>query len=132
MRKDITVAINYAKYLAFVLATVCVLVFQFTANSFCINLALSLYVVAFGLMCASLILHADEVFDAYKTIKKQHLEQKKAETNEDGTMVVESPSEIKGEEVEPVNLKSEMVWSVIGSIFFGLFSIFTFVVLVLY
>jgi len=132
MKKDFVVAINYAKYFAFVLATACVLIFQITASALTITLALSLYVVAFGLMCASLIFHAEEVFDAYKLIKKQKLENVKANVNEEGTMVVSSPSEIKGEEVEPVNLKSEMVWSVIGSIFFGLFSIFTFVVLVLY
>lgn len=132
MKKDFVIAVNYAKYFAFVLATVCVLIFQITGKAFSITLALSLYVVAFGLMCASQILHAAEVFDAYKTIKKQHLAQTKALTNEDGTIVVSSPSEIKGEEVEPVNLKYEMILSVIGSIFFGLFAIFTFVVLVLY
>lgn len=132
MRKDITLAINYAKYLAFVLATVCVLIFQFTANAFCINLALSLYVVAFGLMSASLVMHAEEVFEADKMIKKQKLEKASVETNENGIMVVETPSELKGEEVEPVNLKAEKAWSVIGSIFFGLFTIFTFIVLVLY
>ena len=132
MRKDIISAMNYAKYVAFVLATVCVLIFQFTAISFCITLALSLYVVAFGLMCASLIVNASEMFNANKFIKKQKLEEAKAEVNEKGTMTVSSPSELKGEEVEPVNIKSEMAWSIIGAIFFGLFAIFTFVVLVLY
>ena len=87
MRKDISTAINYSKYLAFVLATVCVLIFQFTANSFCVNLALSLYVVAFGLMSASLVMHAEEVFEAIKIIKKQKLEQKNVETNEKGLQV---------------------------------------------
>lgn len=131
MKKEFVISINYAKYVAFVLATICVLIFQFTANSFSINIALSLYVVAFGLMCASLIFHAQEVYDAIKLMKKQNLKQGQIDNNE-GTMVVETPSEIKGEEVEPVNLKSEMVWSVVGSIFFGVFSIFTFVVLILY
>ena len=132
MRKDFVVAVNYAKYVAFVFATVCVLVFQFTANSFFINIALSLYVVAFGLMFASMVVHAKEVCEAFNTIKKQNLKQSEAQTNQDGTMVVETPSELKGEEVEPVNLKSEMVWSIVGAIFFGLFAIFTFIVLVLY
>ena len=132
MRKDFVIAVNYAKYVAFVLATICVLIFQFTANSFFINIALSLYVVAFGLMCASMIVHAKEVCEAFNIIKKQNLKQTAAQTNDEGTMVVSSPSELKGEEVEPVNLKSEMVWSIIGAIFFGLFSIFTFIVLILY
>lgn len=132
MRKDFIVSINYAKYLAFVAATVCVLIFQFTANSFCINLALSLYVVAFGLMCASLIIHADEVFDARKMIKQQNMKEKALNANEEGVAIVDAPSEIKGEKVEQVNLKSEMVWSIVGAIFFGLFAIFTFIVLVLY
>ena len=114
------------------MATICVLIFQFTANSFCINLALSLYVVAFGLMSASLVMHAEEVFEADKMIKKQKLERTSAETNDNGTMVVEVPSELKGEEVEPVNLKAEKAWSVIGAIFFGVFTIFTFIVLILY
>ena len=71
MKKDFIVAINYAKYFAFVMATVCVLIFQFAGIGFCINLALSLYVVAFGLMTASLVIHANEINEALKTIKKQ-------------------------------------------------------------
>ena len=73
MKKDFIVAINYAKYFAFVMATVCVLIFQFAGIGFCINLALSLYVVAFGLMTASLVIHANEINEALKTIKKQIL-----------------------------------------------------------
>ena len=127
MKKDIIAAVNYAKYFAFVLATICVLIFQFTTKYICINLALSLYVVAFGLMSASLISHASELYDVLKLIKKQNLEKKQGEVNQEGTMIVSSPSELKGEEVEPVNVKSEMTWAIIGSIFFGLFTIFSFI-----
>ena len=132
MRKDFIVAINYSKYLAFVLATVCVLLFQFLAIAFCITLALSLYVVAFGLMTASQVLHAKELFEANTVIKQKKLTEVKPIVNEEGTLVVNGASELKGEEVEPVNIKNEMVWSVAGSIFFGLFTVFTFIVLVLY
>ncbi len=132
MKKDFIMAINYAKYLAFVLATVCVLVCQFTGNMLWVTMALSLYVVAFGMMFASSVFHAQEVFQADRTIKRKHLTETYLEADNNGDMIVNVPSELKGEEVEKVSLKHEKVWSVIGSIFFGVFALFTFVVLVLY
>jgi len=132
MKRDFILIINYSKYLAFVLATICVLVCQFSGNMFWISLALSLYVVAFGLLFASTVVHATEVFDADRNVKKQHLKQVDITPNENGETIVNVPSEIRGEEVEKVSLKSEKVWSVIGSIFFGAFTVFTFIVLVLF
>ena len=132
MRKDFIEAIKYSKYLAFVLATVCVLVFQFTASEICISFALSLYVVAFALMSLSMIFQAIELFEADKLIKQEKLIKADPMVNQEGTMVVASPGELKGEEVEPVKLKREKFWSIVGAIFFALFTIFTFIVLVLY
>lgn len=130
MRKDFVMVINYAKYLAFVLATICVLIFQFTANSFCINLALSLYVVAFGLMCISMCVYAKEVSYLYKEAKKKTIKQNSLETQEG--VDNEIKPENKAGEAEQSNLKLELIISIVGSIFFGLFAIFTFIVLVLY
>ena len=132
MRKDFIDAIKYAKYLAFTFATAFVLIFQFTAKVWCISFALSLYVVSFALMSVSMIMHAVEVFEAARAIKKEKMKVFNPEVSGEGTVIVDVPSELKGEEVEPVKLNIEKIWSIIGAIFFGLFAIFTFIVLVLY
>lgn len=128
-KKDFIMVLNYAKYLAFIAATICVFVFQFIANPICITLALSFYVVAFGLMFTGLVVHAVEVFDADRLVKKSKADIVEINENKD---ILEETEKSMGEEVEVVNLKSEKVWTIIGAIFFGLFTVFTFLVLILY
>ncbi len=130
-KKDFIKAINYAKYLAFILGTICVFIFQFVGKPICITLALAFYVVAFGLMFASIVIHCVEIYSADKLIKEGNLVAVEPKTDGDKVVIAEE-GELKGESVEVVNLKSEKAWSVIGAIFFGLFTIFTFIVLVLY
>lgn len=121
-KKELITILNYAKYAMFVAATVCILVFQFIAEPICITVALSLYVVAFGLMFASSLIHCIEIYQADGYVKKTSA---KVQNVEDSTIETK-------ENVEEVNLKSEKVWSVLGSIFFALFTIFTLVVLILF
>ena len=130
MRKDIIIAIGYAKYVAFILATICVLVFQFTASSIWITLALSLYVVAFGLMFVSYVTQSIELIKTEKLLKENRVKVINSEVGAESVATVEGDN--NQSEVEVVKLKSEKVWSIIGAIFFGIFTIFTFVVLVLY
>jgi len=129
-KKDFITAVNYAKYLAFILATVAVLVFQFLGESICITLALSLYVVAFGLMFATSVVQCVEIYNADKMVKQNHLKELNPQINEEGTITINSDG--KKEEVEVVKLKKEKALSVLTAIFFGVFTLFTFAVLILY
>ena len=131
-KKDLITAINYAKHLAFVLATVCVFVFQFIAAPICITLALCFYVVAFGLMFTGLVIHCVEVFTADKIVKDTSADLIEPHDADTELEVIQETEKKMGDEVEVVNLKAEKVWSIIGSIFFGAFTIFTFIVLILY
>ena len=132
MKKDFIDAINYAKYVAFILATICVLVFKFTASSLCISFALSLYIVAFALMCTSMILHSVEVFKEDRLIKHKNKMIADIEVNKEGSMAISELGELNGNVVEPTKLKSEKFWSIVGAVFFGVFAIFTFIVMILY
>lgn len=132
MKKEFVVAVNYAKYLAFVLATACVLVCQFTGNLFWVSMSLNLYVVAFGLMFFSMVIHANEVFTADRIIKENNLKEGTIEPDENGEIIINTPGELQGKEVEKVNLKAEKFWSVAGAIFFGVFTLFTLVVSILF
>ena len=127
MKKDFIQAINYAKYVAFVLATICVFIFQMTAQPAWVTVGLSLYVVAFGLMFASMVMHAVEVFEASKAAKKEN-----AIVVEPSVEINEQLEKDSNGEVEVVDLKSEKIWAIVGSVFFGVFTVFTFVVLVLF
>lgn len=121
-KKELIKILNYAKYAMFIAATICILVFQFIAEPVCITVALSLYVVAFGLMFASSLMHCLEIYKADNYIKRNHA---KIENIEDSSFVSK-------QDVEEVNLKSEKVWSIIASVFFACFTIFTLVVLILF
>lgn len=121
-KKELITILNYAKYAMFVAATACILVFQFIAEPVCITVALSLYVVAFGLMFASSLMHSIEIYQADGYVKKNSA---KVESIDDTSISSK-------QEIEEVNLKSEKVWSIIASVFFACFTIFTFVVLILF
>lgn len=122
---------EYGKYLAIILATIFVIISQFTASSICLILAFSLYTVGFCFMFIGHATHAYEIYKADKLVKDESLTAlTKAETEKDQLGAAES--ELKDKNVEVVSLKSEKAWTVIGSIFFGILTIFTFVTLVLY
>ena len=129
-KKEWIAAVNYGKYFAFILATVFVILSRFFGNDFWIKLALVTYVAAFGLTFTALLIHACEIYNAGKEAKKARAEVAKPEDFEQGTVVVEQ-GELKGTTAEVVSLKKEQAWTIIGAVFSGLFTIFTFVVLVL-
>lgn len=129
-KKEFVTIINYAKYVAFVLSTIFVMVFQFTGTYLLINIALALYVVAFGLMFTSLVIHCVEIYKADRIAKSDKAKIISPSDTIDGVVVAKS-GELNGEQVEVVNLTKEKIMSVIGAIFFGGFTIFTFVVLIL-
>lgn len=120
-------SMEYGKYLAFTLATIFVIVSQFVGGRIWVTLALALYTVAFGFLFATLVIHAVELFNAGYEAKDLSVEVVKKSEAENEELV-----ETEKEDVEVVNLKAEKVWTVIGSIFFGLFTIFTLAVLIIY
>ncbi len=120
-------SMEYGKYLAFTLATIFVIVSQFVGGRIWVTLALALYTVAFGFLFATLVIRAVELFNAGYEAKDLSAEVVKKSEAESEELV-----ETEKEDVEVVNLKAEKVWTVIGSIFFGLFTIFTLAVLIIY
>lgn len=120
-------SMEYGKYLAFTLATIFVIVSQFVGGRIWVTLALALYTVAFGFLFATFVIHAVELFNAGYEAKDLSAEVVKKSEAESEELV-----ETEKEDVEVVNLKAEKVWTVIGSIFFGLFTIFTLAVLIIY
>ena len=129
-KKERILAVNYGKYLAFITATIVVIVSKFIVSQFFVKLALSLYVTAFVLVFISLVIHANEVYQAGKEAKKVNAEIIKPEQFENGVVDIDH-GKLKGEKVEIVSLKNEQVWTIIGAISSGIFAIFTFVVLIL-
>lgn len=127
-KKNFVTAMEYGKYLAFVLATIFVIVAQFVGGKHWIMIALALYSVAFGFLFATLVIHLVELYDADKQVKNMNAEIVKESDKE---QEIKSDEE-KKEQFEVVNLKKEKVWTMIGSIFFGIFTIFTLVVLFIY
>lgn len=120
-------SMEYGKYLAFTLATIFVIVSQFVGGRIWVTLALALYTVAFGFLFATLVIRAVELFNAGYEAKDLSAEVVKKSEAESEELV-----ETEKEDVEVVNLNAEKVWTVIGSIFFGLFTIFTLAVLIIY
>lgn len=122
-KKTFIKTMEYGKYLAFALATIFVIVSQFVGGRVWVMLSLSLYTVAFGFLFATFVIRLVELFNAGYTANDLNAEVLNP-GNKDAMVAQES--------VEVVNLKSEKAWNLIGAIFFGLFAIFTFVVLILY
>lgn len=123
-KKAFVKAMENGKYLAFTLATIFVILAQFVGGKYWISLSLALFTVAFGFLFTTFVIRLVELYDVDRKVKKM------------GAKVVsqsEFESENKNEEqkVEVVNLKSEKIWNLIGSIFFGIFTIFTLIVLIL-
>ena len=68
-KKNLLNILNYAKYVAFLAATVFVIVFQINAKVEFINVALACYVVSFGLMFICSVVHCVEIYKAAKFVK---------------------------------------------------------------
>lgn len=130
-KKAFVKCMEYGKYLAFTLATIFVIVSQFVGGRLWIVLALALYTVAFGFLFATLVIRAVELFNAGYEAKDISADVATPDDVESQTIIA-NEGKLEGEEVEVVNLKSEKVWTIIGAIFFGLFTVFTLVVSILY
>lgn len=130
-KKTFVKCMDYGKYLAFTLATIFVIVSQFVGGRTWVVLSLALYTVAFGFLFATLVIRAVELFNAGYEAKDISAEVVSASDVKSET-VISKDGKLEGEEVEVVNLKSEKVWTLLGAIFFGLFTVFTLVVLILY
>lgn len=113
--KKIVNSLNIVEYVAFVLATIFVVVFQFTALPIFVVLALSIYTVAFLIVFAIAVIQCKEYFDKTRGVK---IEKSKEKETKDGD--------------EIVDIKHEKAWAIIKAVASGLFAIFTLVVLILY
>ena len=129
-KKEWIAAVNYGKYLAFVLATVFVIVSRFATSTSWLKIALIAYVSAFGLTFTSFVIHASEIYNAGRQVKKEQAEVARPDQFDGGVVVVDQ-GEMKGQKAEVVSLKTEQVWTVVGAVASGMFAIFTFVVLIL-
>ena len=129
-KREWIIAVNYGKYLAFILATILVIISKFIGGQTIVKLALACYVSAFCLAFISLVIHANEVYKADREAKKDNAEIVKPEQFENGVVDIDQ-GELKGKKVEVVSLKKEQFWTIVGAISSGIFAIFTFVVLIL-
>lgn len=105
--------LNAIEYIAFIVATVFVLVFQFTGAPVFVTVALGIYVFGFGVICLIGILQTVEIFKAAKETNKV------VAKNSDG-------------DNQQVNIGYEKTMKIIKTIIAGLFTIFTLIVLILY
>lgn len=113
--KKVVDSLNFIEYGAFVLATIFVIVFQFTALPIFVVLSLSIYTLAFLIVFVIAVIQCKEYFDKTRGVK---IETTKEKTTKDGD--------------EIVDIKSEKAWAIIKAIASGIFAIFTIVVLILY
>ena len=131
LKKNLVLSMFYGKYIAFILATIFVVVSQIVGEAIWVVLALSLYTVGFAFMFISLVVHAVEIYDADKVVKEDNLKVLDADEATVESVAINGEN-VKSKDVEVVSLKKEKIWTVVGSIFFGIFTAFTFAVLLLY
>ena len=105
--------LNIMAYVAFGLATIFVLVFQFTGLPIFVTLALVVYTVGFLIIFSEAVIKCKEIFEKTRGV------------------IVKVP-EKTDDDHEVVNVKSEKTWAVVKAVASGLFAIFTFVVLLLF
>ncbi len=144
MAKNVIYSVFYiAEYVTFMLATIAVIVFQFTANEFLVISALILYVIAFGIMTTNECLGVDAL---KKQLAKEDLKEADARLNSSQEIVSEG-LEIKinendktqniddneKEKLEKMTaIKKQINWGYAKIILCGVFCIFSFVVLILF
>lgn len=122
-KEELFQALIVAEYVAFIVATIMVVVFQFLGIGLIIKVALALYVVAFSLSAMENIALCVELFkvkssDVEKTVPNLNLE-----TAEGEKITVKAAKN---------NIKSRKVKAVIMSVISGIIAIFTLVVMVLF
>lgn len=112
-----------AEYVAFIAATILVLVFQFTASETIMVLSLVLYVVAFALLTFSEAVGINELTISLKERLKKE-ETKTEQKAEENTSAENEPTtkEIKG----------KIRWAYAKTIMCGLMSVFALLVLILF
>ena len=116
-----------AEYVAFIAATILVLVFQFTASETIMVLSLVLYVVAFALLTFSEAVGINELTISLKErLKKEETKtEEKTEKNEEEKNNEENTLSTK-------EIKSKIRWAYAKTIMCGLMSIFALLVLILF
>lgn len=140
MAKNVLYSVFYvAEYVAFMLATIAVIVFQFTANEFLVISALILYVIAFGIMTTNECLGVDalkkqlakEDNKNFASLNEVEIDATESEASE-GLAI--KNDEISGKEkLEKMTaIKKQINWGYVKIILCGLFCIFSFVVLILF
>ena len=114
MRK-LVFGLNVSEWALFVIATVLVIIFQFTGIPLFVTLSLVIYTLAFLIVFAISVMQCKEYFDASRGVKIAKIKEKVTKD---------------GEEV--VNIKNEKAWAIIKAVSSGVFAVFTFVVLILF
>jgi len=116
-----------AEYVAFIAATILVLVFQFTASETIMVLSLVLYVVAFALLTFSEAVGINELTISLKErLKKEETKtEEKTEKNEEEKNNEENTLSAK-------EIKGKIRWAYAKTIMCGLMSIFALLVLILF
>ena len=116
--------IHYSSMALFICATVCVLIYFFTASIFTAHLALALYVVSFTAVC---------LFSVRKLfVAKYYLEKIQAEpTGKEETPEQEQERKAKKEKLQKL-IKSATRREIVKLVFSGILAIFTLVVLILF
>ena len=113
--KNLVFGLNITEWALFIIATVLVVVFQFTGLPIFVTLALVIYTLAFLIVFAIAVLQCKEYFDASRGVQ---IVKTKEKTTKDGD--------------EIVNIQNEKAWAIIKAVASGVFAIFTFVVLLLF
>lgn len=111
--KKLCDVLNVVEYIAFMVATALVLVFQFNGLPVFVTVALVVYVIGFGIICAIGVMQTVDIFRAAKQTDNVVV------TNKNG-------------ESEQVNIKYEKSMKILKTVLAGLFTIFTLIVLILY
>ncbi len=102
------------QYASLIIATICVLVFQFLAHVVCVYLALGFYTLGFLIVMVRSILTTTEIFLASKQEQKE------------GALLLKKGG------VDYVNTKSERIWAIISCLFWVAVFGFSLVVLIMY
>ncbi|MBQ7452912.1 MAG: hypothetical protein IJS68_01445 [Clostridia bacterium] len=126
-KKDLMYNIFYIGiYVAFALASIFVLVFEFTTLEFSIITALVLYVIAFGFLTVAECLG---VIELKKKLKSEANAQDKIEKSEDGDVL---PEDVKTHAEAMEEIKTKINWGYVKVVLSALVCVFAFVVLVLF
>lgn len=122
-KEDLFQALVVAEYIAFLLATILVIVFQFIGMGILITVALAMYVVAFGLCCMENIVLCVGLFKVKNKEVEEGVPNLNLETPEGEKITVKAAKS---------NIRARKIKAVVMSIISGLIAIFTLVVLVIF